>query len=619
MSLLDIAQLTTVFESSRLGTIRTLDALDLSLKEGEIVGVVGETGAGKTVLLRTILGVLHPEESVEAGEVRFRGDVLPILDDEAMRRFRGNDLSLILSGQRARLDPVRRIGDQLADVMAAHDKVPKAERFARAEELLRSVGISDPRHQLRAYPHELSGGMCQRIVIALGLANSPQLLMADEPTAGLDVTIQVQILDLFRKLVSETGAASILATRDLAQAAHYCDRIVVLREGKVVEAAPVGTFFSAPKEEHSRYLLKAAIAARGQDEPAPGSDTAAAAPAAAEPLLEVRDLVKHYRTARHTVYAVNGVSFSIAPGRTLALVGESGSGKTTIGRCIAGLVEPTSGGISLLGRDVGHVSTRRRSKRPELETHVVFQEPRESLNPRWTLGMSIEEPLLQQKDLDRRQRAQRVAELVELVGLPRETADIYPHQTSAGVQQRVATARAIAVNPRLVVLDEPTSALDMSVKAQMIELLIDLQRDLGISYLFISHDMTAVKMIAHEIAIMYLGQIFEAGPAAEVFDTQLNPYGRALLSSVLYPDPKQQRGNFRLEGEIPSAIVLPKGCALATRCPLVQPRCTDAPPPLERVGDLPRMSACVRTDEIVAAGGPDALRDRSTAPATLGG
>jgi peptide/nickel transport system ATP-binding protein len=618
MSLLDVKGLTTVFESSRLGTIRTLDAMDLSISEGEIVGVVGETGAGKTVLLRTILGVLHPEESVQAGEVCFRGDVLPILDDEAMRRFRGDEISLILSGQRARLDPVRRIGDQLGDVMGAHDKVPKAERLGRAEELLRSVGISDPRHQLRAYPHELSGGMCQRIVIALGLANSPHLLMADEPTAGLDVTIQVQILDLFRRLVSDTGAASILATRDLAQAAHYCDRIVVLRDGKVVETALVGTFFAAPKEEHSRYLLKAAMAARGEDEPAPGHP-GVAADGAREPLLEVRDLVKHYRTARHTVYAVNGVSFTIEPGRTLALVGESGSGKTTIGRCIAGLVEPTSGGISLLGREVGHVSTRRRSKQPELETHVVFQEPRESLNPRWTLGMSIEEPLLQQKDLGKEARARRVLELIELVGLPRDTADIYPHQTTAGVQQRAATARAIAVHPRLVVLDEPTSALDMSVKAQIIELLIDLQRELGISYLFISHDMTAVKMIAHDIAIMYLGRLFEAGPAADVFDRQLNPYGRALLSSVLYPDPKQKRGRFRLEGEIPSAISLPEGCALASRCPLAQPRCTEAPPPLELVGDLARMSACVRNDEILAAGGPEALRERSAAPVTLGG
>ena len=406
MRLLEVTGLKTVFESSRVGTIQTLEGMDLTLDEGEILGVVGETGAGKTVLLRTILGVLHPEERVEAGEVRFRGDVLPILDEEAMQPFRGSEISLILSGQRARLDPVRRIGDQLSGVMAAHAKVPKAQRLARAEELLRSVGMADVQHQLRAYPHELSGGMCQRVVIALGLANSPQLLMADEPTAGLDVTIQVQILDLFRKLVSETGAASILATRDLAQAAHYCDRIVVLRDGKVVETAAVGTFFAAPKEEHSRHLIKAALAARGEDEPA---DRAAAQVAAeGKPLLEVRDLVKHYRTSRHTVYAVNGVSFSIEPGRTLALVGESGSGKTTIGRCIAGLVDPTSGGIAVNGREVTHVSTRKRSEQPELETHVVFQEPRESLNPRWTLGTSIEEPLLGQKDLDKAARAKRV-------------------------------------------------------------------------------------------------------------------------------------------------------------------------------------------------------------------
>ncbi len=620
MSLLEVNDLTTVFESSRLGTITTVEGLDLRVDQGEIVGVVGETAAGKTVLLRTILGVLHPEERVLSGEVRFRGEPLPILDEDAMRRFRGSDLSLILSGQRARLDPVRRIGDQLTDVMAAHGKVKKPERPARARELLDSVGIADVAHQLRAYPHELSGGMCQRIVIALGLANSPQLLMADEPTAGLDVTIQIQILDLFRSLVTETGAASILATRDLAQAAHYCDRIVVLRDGRVVETAPVRTFFSAPQTEHSRYLLKAAMAARGVDgDQPPVEGKVAAEVPPGEPLLEVSDLVKHYGNARRTVHAVNGVSFSIEPGRTLALVGESGSGKTTIGRCIAGLVKPTSGSIKLLGREVGDASARKRSERPELETHVVFQEPRESLNPRWTLGMSIEEPLLQQGELDKHQRIRRVAELIEQVGLPAETAALFPHQTTAGVQQRVATARAIAVKPRLVVLDEPTSALDSSVKAQMIELLIRLQRELGISYLFISHDMTAVKMIAHDIAIMYLGRIFEAGPAPAIFEQQLNPYGRALLSSVLYPDPNRREGRFRLKGEIPSAITLPKGCALSTRCPLAQPRCKEAQPPLEPVADGRRLSACVRNDEILAAGSPEALRDRSPAPATLGG
>lgn len=622
MDLLEVKGLSTVFESSRLGRINTLESLDLTVREGEILGVVGETAAGKTVLLRTILGVLHPEERVEGGEVRFRGEPLPILDEDAMRRFRGSDLSLILSGQRARLDPVRRIGDQLSDVMAAHGKLAKGARVARARDLLDAVGIPDSAHQLHAYPHELSGGMCQRIVIALGLANSPQLLMADEPTAGLDVTIQIQILDLFRALVSDTGAASILATRDLAQAAHYCNRIVVLRSGRVVEESPVRSFFSAPKTEHSRYLLKAAMAARGVDEDQSDAASHVAAVEGAtpgEPLLEVRDLIKHYGSARRTVHAVNGVSFSIEPGRTLALVGESGSGKTTIGRCIAGLVKPTSGSIRLLGREVGDASARKRSERPELETHVVFQEPRESLNPRWTLGMSIEEPLIPHGDLDKRQRVQRVAELVEQVGLPAETADLYPHQTTAGVQQRVATARAIAVKPRLVVLDEPTSALDSSVKAQMIELLIRLQRELAISYLFISHDMTAVKMIAHDIAIMYLGLIFEAGPASAVFERQLNPYGRALLSSVLYPDPYQRLSRFRLEGEIPSAINLPQGCALSTRCPLAQPWCKEAQPPLEPVADAQRLSACVRNDEIVAAGSPDALRDRSPAPATLGG
>jgi oligopeptide/dipeptide ABC transporter ATP-binding protein len=605
MSLLEVTGLTTQADSPRLGLVTTVDAFTASVAEGEILGIVGESGAGKTVLLRTILGILNRNERVAAGEIRFRGELLPVLDDEAMRPRRGASISLIQAGQRARLDPVRRVGDQLLDVMAAHDRVPRAERGARAEELLRAVGIPDARHQLRSYPHELSGGMSQRVVIALALANSPELLMADEPTAGLDVTIQVQILDLFRQLVRDTGAGSILATRDLAQVAHYCDRILVLRRGEIVEEATVKEFFAGPKSDYGRQLIHAARAARGEE----GAGVAPRRTSRADevPLLEVRDLVKHYRTQRHTVHAVNGISFTIRQGETLALVGESGSGKTTVGRCLAGLIHPTSGQITMLGRDIGHISTRKRSKHAELETHVVFQEPRESLNPRWTLGKSVEEPLRYGTRLDDGARARRVLELLEQVGLPPEYAEYLPHQTTAGIQQRVAVARAIAVNPKLVILDEPTSALDMSVKAQIVDLLIKLQEELGLSYLFISHDMTAVKMIAHQIAIMYLGTIVEHGPAADVFERQVNPYGRALLSSVLFPDPDQDRSRLRLEGEIPSAIELPPGCPLSSRCPLVQPRCTEARPPLAPVPGMDRLSACFRTDEILAAGGVDEL------------
>lgn len=614
MAVLEVRGLTTEVRSPRYGTVRTLDALDLTVEEGEILGLVGETGAGKSVLLRTILGLLHERESIVDGEIRFRGEVLPILDDDPMSSVRGASVSLISAGQRARLDPVRRIGDQLVDVMKAHRKVAKGLWEERAEELLRAVGIPDPRHQLRAYPHELSGGMCQRVVIALALANSPELLMADEPTAGLDVTIQVQILDLFRNLVEQTGVASILATRDLAQVAHYCDRVVILRDGKAVERASVPTFFAGPAEDYSRRLLHAASAARGE-EPIDGAEQASAPARGASaangtPLLVVEGLEKHFKTTRHVVHAVIDVSFSIGQGRTLALVGESGSGKTTVGRCIAGLIQPTGGRISLLGQDLGHISTRARSRDSDLETQLVFQEPRESLNPRWTLGLSVEEPLRHQGRLKGRERARRVLELLELVGLPPDFSELYPHQTTAGVQQRVAIARAVAVNPRIIVLDEPTSALDMSVKVQVIELLLKLQHELGISYLFISHDMTAVKMIAHDIAIMYLGRIVEFGPAEAVFESQLNPYGRALLSSVLYPDPSHRIGRFRLDGEIPSAISLPPGCSLASRCPLVQPSCTDSVPPLAPVGSDGRTSACFRTDEIVTAGGVDALRAR---------
>jgi oligopeptide/dipeptide ABC transporter ATP-binding protein len=437
--------------------------------------------------------------------------------------------------------------------------------------------------------------------------------MADEPTAGLDVTIQIQILDLFRELVRETAAASLLATRDLAQVAHYCDRVLVLRAGRVVERGTVGVFFERPETDYGRYLLQASYAARGEEVEgaAPGAARAARVTVADErPVLEVRELVKHFRKDRHTVHAVNGVTLAIAAGQTLALVGESGSGKTTVGRCIAGLLEPTAGDVLIGGRPVVHIARRRRS-REGLETHIVFQEPRESLNPRWTLARSIEEPLRYHSTLDKAGREARVRELLELVRLPSAFAARFPHQVTAGVQQRVAVARAIAVNPKVVVLDEPTSALDMSVKARTIELLIRVQEELGLAYLFISHDMTAVKMIAHEIAVMYLGRIVEVGPAAAMFESQVNPYGRALLSSVLYPDPRQERGTFPLRGEIPSAIYLPPGCPLTSRCPLARPEHDEAPPPLEEVAPG-RFSACFRNAEIVAAGGPEELlaRDR---------
>ena len=619
MSLLEVKELTTQVDSGGAGAVTTLDRFTAEVREGEILGVVGESGAGKTVLLRTILGILNRDERVVAGEILFRGQRLPIHDDESMRPHRGAAISLIQAGQRSRLDPVRRIGDQLFDVMAAHERIPKSARTARAEELLRAVGIPDARHQLRAYSHELSGGMSQRVVIALALANSPELLMADEPTAGLDVTIQIQILDLFRKLVRETGAGSILATRDLAQVAHYCDRVVVLRRGETVEEGTVTDFFSGPRSDYGRYLIDAARAARGEeagaDEGAVTRRSSSGGAAETPPLLEVRQLVKHYKSRRQVVHAVNGISFSIRPGETLALVGESGSGKTTVGRCLAGLVEPTDGVISMLGRDIGHISSRKRSKQAELETHVVFQEPRASLNPRWTLGTSVEEPLRYSTRLNGGERARRVLELFEQVGLPPEYADRYPHQATAGIQQRVAIARAIAVHPRLVILDEPTSALDMAVKVQMIELLIELQETLGLAYLFISHDLTAVKMIAHQIAIMYLGTIVEHGPADEIFERQLNPYGRALLSSVLQPALPQERGRFRLAGEIPSAIELPPGCPLSSRCPLAEPVCVEAPPALEPVRDAgSRRSACFRTPEILAAGGVDALQAVEATP-----
>ena len=580
--LLEVRGLTVVHEGRNTRTI--LDGIDLHIDHGETLGIVGESGSGKSVLLTAILGLLAPPWRVAAGSVRLKGRELRHLDERALGAIRGKELGLALANPRQHLNPILSIGRQIANVLRAHGDLSLAQALDKAAELLRSVGIPDPVSRLQAYPHELSGGMCQRVILALAVANAPGLLLVDEPTAGLDVTISVQILDLLQSSVRQLRSGLVVVSRDLGVVAHYCERVAVMRAGRIVEEAPVRAFFAAPREAYSLHLLQAAAAARDSDlaahAEAESDDSSRTAPSA--PVLELEGLVKRFPVkGGRNLTAVNDVSLAIARGEAVALVGESGSGKTTVGRCILRLIEPTAGTIRYLGRDVS-LLPRSQFRRLRSRIQMVFQDPFDSMDPRQRIAAAIEEPLRLTGGMESRQRRERVAELLRLVGLDASAGGLYPHQMSAGELQRVGIARAVATEPDLIVFDEPTSALDVSVRAEILNLLRELQRRLGMAYLFISHDLTAVRRLCHRTAILYLGQLVEIGETETLFANPIHPYSRALLSSVLYPDPRQVRSPFALTGEIPSPIELPTGCPLHTRCPMVTEHCRRIVPALER-------------------------------------
>jgi len=587
--LLEVRDLTVAFVGDR-ATREVLSRVSLSVADGEVLGVVGESGSGKSILLAAILQLLQPPWRVLGGEVLLRGENLLEQDEARLAALRGKDLALALSNPRQHLNPILTIGRHLSDVIRAHRPMGHAASLAAAVELLKAVNIPDPVLRLQAYPHELSGGMCQRVILALAIANAPKLLIVDEPTSGLDVTVSVQILDLMRDAVRKLNSGLLLVSRDLGVVANYCERVVVMNAGRVVEEAEVRKFFATPQNVYSRKLLHAAAAARDADlastgtspvlvrtEPRPENPL----PATSGSILEVRNLVKRFPVRDGRVLtAVNDVSFAIERGEAVGLVGESGSGKTTVGRCVLRLIEPTSGSLRFNGQET-RKSTGTGLRKLRAKLQMVFQDPFDSLDPRQSLSAAIEEPLSLTTDMTRCDRKERVADLLRLVGLDQDAAILYPHQVSAGELQRVGIARAIATQPDLVVFDEPTSALDVSVRADILNLLRDLQQRLGMSYLFISHDLTAVRRLCHRTAIMYLGKLVEVGETEELFRAPIHPYSRALLSSVLYPDPAQRHSPFLLSGEIPSPIDLPSGCALHTRCPMATADCARIEPALE--------------------------------------
>ena len=555
------------------GTLVAVRDVSFTIAPGEFVGLMGEPGCGKSTVAIAMMGLVKAPGRIEAGTVRFDGQDLLAMSEPERARLRGRQIGLIVQNPRNSLHPLINVGTQIANVYRAHNDCSRRAAWARAIEMLEMVGMNDPARRARAFPHELSTGMTQRVLIAMALSSTPRLLIADEPTSGLDVTIQTGFLDQMWQAARATGSAVLLVTQNLGIVANYCDRVLIMRDGVIVERAPVRQFFEAPQHAYSRRVLALQREEAGAGRAARSDEIAAAAP-----LIEVQSLTKHFVSRnRDVVHAADDVSFTLRPGECMGLVGESGSGKTTTGRCLLRLEDPTAGVLRYRGIDLSELSEAQfRPYRANLQ--IVFQDPLDSMNPRWTVREVIGEMLSLHTDLRPAAREQRVDELLTLVGLSHGLRDLPPAQLSSGRQQRVAIARAIATQPDFIVLDEPTSALTPETMAEIITLLMDLSRRLGLAYLFISHDLTTVKYICHRIAVMYLGQIVEIGSKEQVFGAPAHPYTRALIGAHLFPDLATRRVDNppapMLAGEIPSPIHLPEGCYLAGRCPQKTERCT---------------------------------------------
>ena len=549
------------------GLVTGVRDVSFTVRPGETLCVVGESGSGKSV---TSLAIMRLVEfgggRITRGSLHFtRADGATIdlasTDAATMRQIRGDEIGMIFQEPMTSLNPVFTIGRQLTDGLVTHRGLSSAAASERAIELLREVRIPEPERRLRQYPHELSGGMRQRVVIAMAMACRPRLLIADEPTTALDVTIQAEILALIDRLKRQTGMAVLFITHDMAVVAQMADRVVVMYRGDIVEEGPVDRIFANPQQDYTRALLAAVPKLgdmRGKTEPEPmrliGVSPAqpsppSPTPAQADPLLRVEHLTTRFpvhggilRRTVAKVHAVEDVSFSLFRGQTMSLVGESGCGKSSCGRSILRLVEPESGEIHLDGWDVrglGRLDLRRARR----DMQMIFQDPFASLNPYRRLGAQVAEPLQNFGLASRSEIIDRVATLFDRVRLPRDFIRRFPHELSGGQRQRVAIARALAPNPKLIVADESVSALDVSVQAQVLNLLMELQADLGLSFLFISHDMAVVERVSHNVAVMYLGRIVEIGPRAAIFEDPRHPYTRALLAAVPIADPSLRRSS----------------------------------------------------------------------------
>ncbi|MBL0935116.1 MAG: ABC transporter ATP-binding protein [Rhizobiaceae bacterium] len=528
-NLLDIRNYTLDIDTFD-GPVHVLKDINLTVRRGETLGIVGESGSGKTVLVRSILGLAPKRARVVEGSIRFDGTDLSTLGDKGWKKIRGVRISMIFQDPMTYLNPLFSIGRQIGDVIAAHNRatgisMSAAGRRARSEDLLDQVGIPDPARVCDQYPHQLSGGMRQRVLIAMALSGKPDLLIADEPTTALDVTVQAQVLDLINELVAKLNLTVIMISHDVGAIATVAKRCAVMFRGEIVEEGATEDILRAPQHDYTKRLLAAVpeidapLAAR--DERAP-----------ARPLLEVKGLAKTYAAkSGGEVRAVDGVDFSIAQGEVLGIVGESGSGKSTIARLVLRLVEPTAGAVAFDGSDITAMNGEalRRMRR---HMQLVFQNPHSALNGRHTIGDAIAEPFRIQSKLSRREIEANVEMLLDTVQLPKAFRYRYPHELSGGQKQRVCIARAVALKPKLLLLDEPTSALDVSVQAQILDFLKQLRAELDLTYLFISHDLAVVREICDRVLVMQRGKIVEQGPTAQIFDAPTEAYTRQLLASA---------------------------------------------------------------------------------------
>jgi peptide/nickel transport system ATP-binding protein len=498
---------------------------------GEIVSLVGESGSGKTTAALSVLGLLPPTARV-SGSITLAGQDVLSLRGEELRAIRGRGAGMIFQEPMTALNPLLRIGFQLAEAIRNHDPKPRGLRRYRDEciALLDRVGVPEPESRLRQYPHQLSGGLRQRVMIAIAIAAKPKLIIADEPTTALDVTVQQQILDLLRDIRDTEGTATLLITHNMGVVADMADRVLVMRAGRVVEQALTSTLFSAPTAEYTSTLL-AAVPHLGEHDHAPLAETAE------EPVLALTDLVVDYGGTKR---AVDSVSLSIGAGEILGLVGESGSGKTTIGNCALGLVSPRSGQIRLFGGPLPR-RTGRAAKSIRRQIGAVFQDPASSLDPRMTVAHTIAEPLVVHTAANRRERLAKVRDLLDAVELPETLLHRYGHELSGGQRQRVSLARALVLGPKLLIADEPTSALDVSVQAAVLDVLVNLHERYGFGCLFISHDLAVVDSLCDRVAVMRAGQVVEQGPTGDVLRIPKHPYTASLLFSSPVPDPGQQR------------------------------------------------------------------------------
>ena len=654
--LLEISNLTTELGEGP-AAVRAVDHVSFSISRGETFALLGESGCGKSMTALSIMRLLpRPAGHIREGSVRLDGEDLLCLPEMAMRRVRGGRIGMIFQEPMTSLNPVMTVGQQIGEALQLHKGLRGAAMRDRTRELLDAVGIPDSVRRVKEYPHQLSGGMKQRVMIAMALAGEPDLLIADEPTTALDVTIQAQVLDLLQQLQQDTGMAMLLITHDLGVVANLVDRLAVMYAGEIVESGDRERFFSAPLHPYSQQLFESLPDMRKRDRPLtqiPGTvpplnerfdhcrfaercgrawtqceqavptwqdlsdgrgvrcflyEAAVEQPESAKPaaewqeavavkppgerLLQVTDLRMHFpmhkgvlRRVAGYVYAVDGVDMQIARGETLALVGESGCGKTTVGKAILQLLRPTTGQVNFAGTELttlkGEALRKRRS-----DFQIIFQDPFSSMNPRMRVAEIIEEGMVaQQVGGNAAERQAIIQQLLEKVGLRPEHSRRYPHEFSGGQRQRICVARALAVQPRLIVCDEPTSALDVSVQAQILNLLKSLQHDLGLSYLFITHNLSVVAYLADRVAVMYLGRVVEEGPVEVVLASPRHPYTEALISAVPQVDPASRRDIIRLTGDLPSPVNPPEGCHFHPRCPRAEPRCQSAYPAKTRIDD----------------------------------